>query len=114
MSGCAPRGHIFTPRPLISALHTRTSIPGAYTPRAFIAALPTLTTAQPTLTATLHALISDPHTPTSTLGTHIATLHALVSDPRTRASALGSFTAALLTRYRPTLFPAQDSLDACE
>ena len=98
MSGCAPRGHIFTPRPLISALHTRTSIPGAYTPRAFIAALhahalPTLTTAQHTLTATLHAL---------------------VSGPRTRASALGSFTAALLTRYRPTLFPAQDSLDACE
>ena len=62
----------------------------------------------------LRTLVSDLHTSTSTLGAHIATLHALVSDPRTRASALGSFTAALLTRYRPTLFPAQDSLDACE
>ena len=62
----------------------------------------------------LRTLVSDLHTPTSTLGTHIATLHALVSDPRTRASALGSFTAALLTRYRPTLFPTQASCDACE
>ena len=72
------------------------------------------THALPTHAVSLRTLVSDLHTPTSTLGAHIATLHALVSDQRTCASALGSFTAALLTRYCPTLFPAQYSCDACK